>query len=78
MAALRKAADATLGKLQHDEILAKSLIADKLEQSESGDLRADDLQEGGIQALGDFPAFFRPLGGGEACRRLAHHVRRLD
>lgn len=45
MAALRKAVEADLGKLQDDEVPAKSLIATKLEQIESGDLRAEDLRE---------------------------------
>eukprot|EP00438_Fugacium_kawagutii_P019264 Skav217554 [mRNA] locus=scaffold1602:188755:189402:+ [translate_table: standard] len=45
MAALRQAVEADLGKLQDDEVPAKSLIAAKLEQIESGDLRAEDLHE---------------------------------
>ena len=45
MAALRKAVEADLGKLQDDEVPAKSLIAAKLEQIESGDQRAEDLRE---------------------------------
>ena len=37
--------ESDLGKLQDDEVPAKSLIAAKLEQIESGDLRAEDLRE---------------------------------
>ena len=45
MSALRKAVETCIGKLHDDEIPAKSLIASKLEQIESGDLRAEDLRE---------------------------------
>lgn len=45
LSAMRQAVEAQVGQLQDDEVPAKSLIATKLEQIETLELKAEDLRE---------------------------------